>query len=168
MKTTLALAAAILISIGGGAGCSKNTVAGNTNSPAANTNTAPPSTPAEKAPTGSLATPTDAYKTAYAARDRGDIEGLKKVMSKDIIEFFTELGKAEHKSLDDMLREMVKQPQEPTDDVRNEKITGDTATLEYKKDDNTWKTMDFIKEGSDWKMTIPKGGAKDMGPKQPE
>src|SRR5438552_12615719 len=35
----------------------------------------------------SLATPTDAYKTAYAARDRKDIATLKKTFSKDILGF---------------------------------------------------------------------------------
>lgn len=176
MKTALALAAAIIITIGGAGACSTNTLTGNANAGNATTNaankaaanTANQSTPSESAATGSLATPTEAYKTAYAARKKGDIEGVKKVFSKDIIEFFTEIGKEENKTLDDMLKEMVKEPQGPNDDVRNEKITGDTATIEYRKDETTWKTMDFIKEGNDWKMSFPKGGAKDKGPKQPD
>lgn len=171
MKTTLALAAAIIVTIGGAGACTKTTPASNINTGNTTTdtsNTPAKATPSETAATGSLATPTEAYKTAYATRKKGDIEGVKKVFSKDVIEFFTEIGKAENKTLDDMLKEMVKEPQGPNDDVRNEKITGDTATLEYRKDETTWKTMDFIKEGNDWKMTIPKGGAKDTGPKQPE
>ncbi len=58
-------------------------------------------------PTGSLATPTDAYKTAYDLRKKKDIEGLKKVMTKDILDFLKMMGEDDKKSLDDMLREMV-------------------------------------------------------------
>lgn len=171
----MALAAAIIITIGGTVGCSKNTVAVNANSPAANTantsNTTAGSTATQTAPSaayGSLATPTEAYKTAYAARKNGDIETLKKVFSKDVLEFFEIMGKEEKKTLDDQLKDLVKEPQASSDEVRNEKITGDTATLEYKKDETSWKTMDFIKDGSEWKMTIPKGDAKEKGPKQPD
>jgi hypothetical protein len=34
---------------------------------------------------GSLATPTDAYKTAYEARKNKDLDALKRVLSDDII-----------------------------------------------------------------------------------
>jgi hypothetical protein len=174
MKTTLALAAVIIITIGGAGACSTSTPAGNVNAAnaTANTaNTAPANNATPTAPPaayGSLATPTEAYKTAYASRKKGDIAVLKTVFSKDVLEFFEMMGEEEKKTLDDMLKDLVKEPQGPNDDVRNEEITGDTATLEYRKDETTWKTMDFIKEGNDWKMTIPKGGAKDKGPKQPE
>lgn len=114
-----------------------------------------------------LATPTEAYKTAYALRQKGDIEGLKKVMSREVIAFMTDMGEADKKTLDDMLKEMVKDPQNPSDEVRNEKITGDRATLEYLKKDGTWKVMDFEKEGNDWKLTLPKPDPSEKGPKQP-
>jgi hypothetical protein len=78
------------------------------------------------------------------------------------------MGKEKKQTVDDQLKELVKTPQGPSDDVRNEKITGDTATIEYLRDKDDWGSMDFIKEGNDWKMTIPKGGAKNGGPKQPE
>lgn len=171
----LALAAAIFITIGGAVSCSKSTPASNTNTGSTTTNTSNTAvvnnntaTPPDKPSTGSLATPAEAYKTAYAARKKGDIEMLKKVFSKDVLEFFEMMGKDEKKTLDDQLKELVKEPQASSDEVRNEKITGDTATIEYKTDETTWKTMDFIKEGNDWKMTIPRGGAKEKGPKQPD
>lgn len=174
MKTTLAIAAVIIITIGGTGACSTNTPAGNANAgnTTANTanktvtNNATPSAP--PAAYGSLATPTETYKTAFASRKKGDIAVLKTVFSKDILEFFEMMGEEEKKTVDDMLKEMVKEPQGPNDEVRNEKITGDTATLEYRKDETTWKTMDFIKEGNDWKMTIPRDGAKNKETKKPE
>src|SRR5687768_4105178 len=49
--------------------------------------TKPAAAVSETETAGSLATPTEAYKTAYELRKKKDIEGLKKVMSKDIKEF---------------------------------------------------------------------------------
>ena len=115
---------------------------------------------------GSLATPTDAYKTAYELRKKKDIEGLKKVMSKDIKDFLTMMGEAEKKSLDDMLREMVEKPQAETAEARNEKIKGDRATVEYLSETGAWKTMDLEKEGGKWLLTFPKAD-KPVGP-EPE
>ncbi len=158
-------------------GCSKNdnsnSTANNANKTAntnangpTNTNARPDTTETRTdGPTGSLATPTDAYKTAYDLRKKKDIEGLKKVMSKDILDFLKMMGEDDKKSLDDMLREMVNSPQAPTNECRNEKITGDTATLEYRDVDGAgWKTMDLEKVGNDWKIGAPKGAMKSDGP----
>jgi hypothetical protein len=166
-RTAIFLTFMAIIASGSGTACKTNStpVANTANTNTANTaNTNTANTPV----TGfSLATPTEAYKTAYALRQKGDIEGLKKVMSKEVIEFMTDMGEADKKTLDDMLKEMVKDPQGPSDDVRNEKITGDRATIEYLKKDGTWKEMDFEKEGNDWKLTLPKPDPSEKGPKQP-
>ena len=159
-------------------GCSKND---NTNSTANNANKAANSNAngtsnanaksdttdikTDSGSVGSLATPTDAYKTAYELRKKKDIEGLKKVMSKDILDFLKMMGEDDKKSLDDMLKEMVNTPQAPTNECRNEKITGETATLEYRDVDGTgWKTMDLEKVGNDWKIGAPKGKMTSDGP----
>jgi hypothetical protein len=137
------------------------------NSPGANNGNAPAAassptvataaTPSETtAVTGSLATPTDAYRTAHALRGKKDVQGMKRVLSTEILEFFTEIGKMEKKSLDDMLLELCEKPQAPTAEARNEKITGDRAMIEYKDEDGEWKEMDFVKEGGEWKLTLPR------------
>jgi hypothetical protein len=106
----------------------------------------------------SLATPSDAYKAAYNARQQKDLEGLKKVMSKDALEFFTMMG--DGKSPDDGLKQLIGNPQAATAETRNEKINGDKATLEYLNEKGGWGPMDFVKEGADWKLTIPKPDTK--------
>jgi hypothetical protein len=121
---------------------------------------------ANEATTGSLATPSETYKTACTARRKKDVEGLKRVLSKDLLSFFKEMGEAEKKTLDESLSEMLDQPMSPTDQSRNEQINGNTATLEYLDDKGKWSQMDFIKEGADWKMTIPKGAAQMSGKAQ--
>jgi hypothetical protein len=112
--------------------------------------------PAADAPVeGSLATPSDAYRTAYALREKKDVEGLKKVMSKDVLEFLTMMGEDEKKTLNDQISEIFIKPQAKTPEVRNEKISGDRASVEYLDEDGKWKTMDFVKEDGVWKMGLP-------------
>ena len=105
----------------------------------------------------SLATPTDAYKTGYAARKSKDSEALKRVFAKDALEFLTEMSKAENKTLDQQLKELADRPQAATAETRNEKITGNRASLEYLDEEGKWSPMEFSKEGNEWKIDLPKG-----------
>lgn len=162
-----AVSAALLLAVGCQKAANTNTATNgvtNTNT-AANTNpavnTATPETTSSSA--NAAGTPTDAYKAAYAARKNADVAALKKLMSKDILEFMSEIGSSENKSVDDELKEMCKRPQAKTDDVRNEKVNGDKATVEYPDEKGKWRTMDFVKEDGSWKLTINKdeGGSPD-------
>ena len=111
---------------------------------------------------GSLATPTEAYKTAYELRKRKDVQGLKSIMSKDIKEFLTMMGEGDKKSLDDMIKEMCDKPQADKAESRNEKIKGDTATVEYLNEKGDWKTMDFEKVDGKWLLGFPKAEKESM------
>ncbi len=104
----------------------------------------------------SASTPTEAYKAAYAARKNKDIETLKKYIAKDMFEFLEILGDGKPNPVDEGLKQMCEMPQGPTDEVRNEKITGDKATLQYLDKDSKWTTMDLVKEDGIWKLTIAK------------
>lgn len=152
------------------------------NSPSANSGSPPAASspaPPEKTPTptlagtsigtGSLATPTEAYKTAFEIRQRKDGPGLKKVLSKEILEFFAEIGGLEKRSLDEMLQELAEKPQAATPEVRSEKISGDRAIIEYRDEKGEWKEMDFVKEDGGWKLTLPKadGPVTAAPPKKP-
>lgn len=125
---------------------------------ATNTNQAQAAKTEAASPTdgGSLATPTDTYKTGYAARQKKDIAGLKRVFSKEALEFLTEVGKAEQKTLEDQLTALAEKPQSPSDETRNEKINGNRASLEYLNERGGWAPMEFTKEGNDWKIDLPK------------
>jgi hypothetical protein len=130
--------------------------------PTANAATPPPvvlSPPASDSPTS-------AYKAAYTARKNKDIEALKKLMSKDVLEFLTMVGDADEKkkmSLDDQLKELCEKPQAATAEARNEKIDGDYATIEYLDEKGGWKPMEFIKEDGMWKLAFgpPKKASPD-------
>lgn len=139
-----------------------NTAPANTSpTPNSATPVAPSSTPNANANISavsvSMATPTDAYKTGYEARKNKDIATLKRVMAKDALGFLTDIAQIENKTLDDQLKALADKPQAPTAETRNEKINGDRASLEYLDENGKWKTMDFSKEGTDWKIDLPKG-----------
>jgi len=164
IRTTCALAGlALLTSI---TSCQPKPESGNSNANSAASSAATPAAAAitpeaakpETAPAngGSLATPTDTYKAGYAARQKKDIAELKRVMSKDALEFLTMMGADEKKSIDDQLKELAERPQAKTAETRNEKINGDRASLEYLNEKGGWSPMEFVKEGTDWKIDLPK------------
>jgi hypothetical protein len=123
----------------------------------ANANQSPvkPETP-QTVVSGSLATPTEAYKAGYAARKDKDIATLKRVLSKDALAFLTEMGELDKKTLDEQLKALSDKPQAPSAETRNEKITGSRASLEYLNENGKWVVMEFTKEGNEWKMDLPK------------
>ena len=141
-----------------------------TNAPAANTAAnavaAKPEAPGTNDVVGSLATPTETYKTAYELRKKKDVAGLKKIMSKEILEFLAIAAEEEKKSVDELIKEMVEQPQAEKADVRNEKIKGDRAELEYLTETGEWKTMDFEKVDGKWLLSFPK--AEEPSGKEPK
>ena len=56
------------------------------------------------------------------------------------------------------MKEAVTEPGAVTDkmpELRNEKITGDTATVEMKRDkSDKWDTVPFVKEDGEWKIAF--------------
>jgi len=178
-STIINATAVIVVFIFAGTGCqpaansnASAANAANSNKPAQAANaTASPVAQANSAPAaavGSLATPSEAYRTAYDLRKRKDVQGLKKIMSPDILEFFTMMGEAEKKSLDEMIKDMCDKPQADKAEVRNEVIKGDMAAVEYLTETGGWKSMDFEKIGGEWKLTVPKADSPDPGAKKPK
>ena len=128
----------------------------------AETNSAPASS------TGSLATPSEAYRTAYALREKKDVEGMKTIMSQEVLDFLTMVGETEKKTLDDEIRSMFDEPQAKSAEVRNEKITGNRATIEYLDEKGEWSIMDFEKVGKEWKLALPPKDEIEFDPELPE
>jgi hypothetical protein len=124
-----------------------------------NANSAPAATNATADDPGNFnGSPTEVYKAAYTARKKCDIAGLKKVMAKELLDFLGKMAKEDKKSLDDELKELCQRPQAATEQVRNEKIDGDHASIEYLDENNEWQPMDFVREGGVWKMGMSAHG----------
>ncbi len=160
-KTRNLIALSFAIAIFGAMLACQKPVANNTNENKAATNTNQAVNAATPAPASTTATstgtPIDAYKAAYEARKNKDIAALKKLMSKDVLEFLTMVAEAEEKkkaTLDDQLKELCEKPQAATAEARNEKIDGDNATIEYLDEKGAWKQMEFTKEDGVWKIAF--------------
>lgn len=101
-----------------------------------------------------LATPAQAYEAAFTAREKKDVEGLKRVMSEEMLVYFGRIGQARKMTLDQVLSNYFEQPQAPKAETRNVRIAGNRAKLEFKDVSGQWLDMDFVKEGGVWKMTF--------------
>jgi len=117
-------------------------------------------------------TPTATFKAFFEASKKKDVPAIKKSLSKGTLDMFDKLAKAQNKTTDDMLKDMDKDSKdEKIPETRNEKINGDTATLEVKNDKtNKWDTLPFVKEDGDWKIALDKfleDMMKSLGDKTP-
>jgi flagellar hook-associated protein FlgK len=103
-------------------------------------------------------TPTATFKAFFEASKKKDAAGMKKGLSKGTLDMFDKLAKEQNKSTDDMLKEVDKDDKsEKMPETRNEKIDGDTATLEVKNDKTgKWDTLPFVKENGEWKIALDK------------
>jgi hypothetical protein len=103
-------------------------------------------------------TPTATFKAFFEASQKNDVAGMKKALSKGTVDMFDKLAKEQNKSTDDMLKDLHKDDKgEKIPETRNEKITGDTATLEVKNEKTAeWDTLPFVKENGEWKIALDK------------
>ena len=104
--------------------------------------------------------PTATFKAFYEASKKKDVAAMKKSLSKGSLDMFDKLAKAQNKTTDDMLKDIDKDDKDKAEkmpETRNEKITGDSATLEVKNDKtDKWDTLPFVKENGEWKIAFDK------------
>jgi hypothetical protein len=118
-------------------------------------------------------TPTATFKAFYDASKKKDVPAMKKTLSKGTLDMFDKLAKEQNKTTDEMLKDVDKDDKsEKMPETRNEKITGDTATLEVKNEKtNKWDTLPFVKENGEWKIALDKfleDMMKSLGEKMPD
>ena len=101
-------------------------------------------------------TPTATAKAFYDAAKAKDAAGIKSTMSKGSLEMMEKFAKMENKSLDEALKDPGSSPPPTSFESRNEKITGDTATVEVKDEKGKWETIPFVKEDGQWKIALDK------------
>jgi hypothetical protein len=99
--------------------------------------------------------PTATAKAFYDASKSKDVPGMKSQMSKKTLDTLDKALKAQNKSVDDFIKETNdKEPPPATFEARNEKINGETATLEVSDGKGGWEPFSFIKEDGQWKLNI--------------
>lgn len=102
--------------------------------------------------------PTEVFKAQNEARKKKDGAAMKANLSKASVEMIDKAAKAQKKTVEELLTtEMpgVKQPD--SFEFRNEKITGDSASVEVKTPDvQEWSIVPFVKEDGRWKVAMDK------------
>ncbi len=108
---------------------------------------------------GPASSPTATFKAFFAAAKSKDVDGIKKALSKGSLEVMEGMAKEENMPLDEALKASISKPTAATavPETRNEKIDGDTATLEIKNEKtNKWDPLPFVKEDGQWKIAFDK------------
>ena len=145
MKTYTFLLLAAVITF---AGCSSQERA---NQPQNAQNTAAAQPKAEE--TQPTRSPTDTLKALNEASKAKDVAAIKSLLSSGTIALTEQLAQEEKKSADELLRDDP--PFAKLPELRNEKITGDTATVEVKNDvSGDYETFPFVKENGEWKVAL--------------
>jgi hypothetical protein len=121
----------------------------------------------------SHSSPAATFKAFFEASKKKDVAGIKRGLSKGTLDMLDKLAKEQNKSTDDMLKDVYKEDKGETfPETQNEKINGDTATLEVKNDKTgKWETLPFVKEDGEWKIALDKflqDMMKGLSDKQPE
>ena len=127
-----------------------NVANANTNNPLETTKK-PETATTNNAPT--LAPVVDAY---YAALLKKDEAGAIKVLSQSAIKYWLEEKSEDLPTLLAILEDN-EAPVEVKREVRNEKITGETAVAEIRGGSlGVWTPIAFVKENGEWKFASPK------------
>jgi hypothetical protein len=102
--------------------------------------------------------PSATFKSYFEAQKKKDIAGMKQTLSKTSLKMMEASAKQQQVTLDRMIEAQLENPSARVDKMpesRNEKITGDNATIElHNEDANRWDTMYFVKEDGVWKIAL--------------
>jgi hypothetical protein len=102
--------------------------------------------------------PTATFKAFVEAQKNKDVAGMKKRLSRKTLTMAENSALAQKKTVDEAIAEgfdATKAQKVPA--MRNEKVTGDSGTLEVQYDgQKEWLTMYFVKEDGDWKIAFDK------------
>lgn len=97
--------------------------------------------------------PIETFKTYTKAIKAKDTTTMKLLLSKATIEMHQMEAQAQGLTVDDIVkRETLFTESQKTVKLRNEKIEGDTATLEVENSFGSWETVPFVKEDGVWKI----------------
>jgi hypothetical protein len=100
-------------------------------------------------------TPTAVFKAYYDAAMKKDFTTAKKYLSKGSVALMEAGAKQQGKTLEEAMSSEGGAAQGPMPQLSNEKITGDTATVDISAEGQKM-AMPFIKENGEWKIAMDK------------
>lgn len=99
------------------------------------------------------ATPMETFKTYSKAIKNKDITTMKLLLSSGTLRMHELEAQAQGVTVDDIVkRETLVTESQTTVKLRNEKIDGETATLEVENSFGQWETVPFVLEEGVWKI----------------
>lgn len=105
----------------------------------------------------SSGSPTETMKKFVEASQKKDATAMKQTLSKGTLELLEKSAKQQGTTIDEVLKKDNKAQSAETPEIRNEKIDGDTATVEVKNSVNgNFDTLPFVKEDGQWKLALDK------------
>lgn len=106
---------------------------------------------------GAPAAPTEVLKTYIEASKKRDTAAIKKTLSKGSLELAEQSASQQNLTVDEMLkRDNPALMPDEMPEMRNERIDGDTATVEVKDLTEGYDTIPFVKEDGEWKIAFDK------------
>jgi hypothetical protein len=103
-------------------------------------------------------TPSDVLKQYVAASQKNDIETMKRLLSKGSLALIEKSAKTQNTTTDELLKKESSVKIQNAPETRNEKIEGETATVEVKNETNGEfdMKMPFVREAGAWKIARDK------------
>ena len=110
---------------------------------------------------GTISTPTVTMNAQVAAMQKNDLPSMRSNLSEGTLQMIEKAAAAQKVSSDEVLASMSRQANTANKDgsieIRNEQITGDSATLEIKNPvTGGWDKIPFVKEEGRWKIALDK------------
>jgi hypothetical protein len=102
------------------------------------------------------ASPSETLKTFLEASRKKDVQTVKTTLSKTTLEMAEKSAREHNTTVDALLKKDDVQISDEIPEIRNEKIEGDTATVEIKDAANGYETLPFVKEDGNWKIAFDK------------
>ncbi len=119
------------------------------------------------ATTTATVSPAATLNNFVEASKNKDVEMMKKLLSKGSMEAVEKVAVAKNTTVDKILVNNVSASLKEMPETRNEKIEGDTASIEVKnKIVDSYETIPFVKEDGIWKVALDKF-MQNMSAKQP-
>jgi len=116
-----------------------------------------PSANAPQSQPSATVSPMETMKALNEAARSKDTATLKNLVSRGTLTMMEENAKSQNTTVDELLAKGSAAPFEELPVMRNEKIAGDTATVEVKdKSSEKWTTLPFVKEDGGWKVALDK------------
>ena len=101
--------------------------------------------------------PSETLEAFNEASNKKDVEAIRNLLSQRTLEMVDKKAKEEGKTFGDLIKEEDGMPPIETPEIRNEKISGETATIEIKNGvTGAYNTLPFVKENGVWKIAFVK------------